>query len=142
MAVLDGDDTAGDEAFAVADAVDFVDDRHGRIARPHEIAVQGVGGAVGFDGSQGGNQRLTDHLAAKDALPADLRAAAAEKIVFERLQVEYGQQIVDGFGHGNRFQGAVVAGNWPRQSGVVFGAGVMQVKPGGNETRKMPMPAE
>ena len=48
----------------------------------------------------GGDQRLADHLAAEHALPAGLRAAAAEQIVLERLEVEDGEQVVDGGGHG------------------------------------------
>ena len=41
---------------------------------------------------RGGDQRLADHLAAEDALPADLRAAAAEEIVLERLEIEDGEK--------------------------------------------------
>ncbi len=46
LAMLDGDDAAGGEALAVADAVDLVDDRHRGIAGAHEIGVQGMDGAA------------------------------------------------------------------------------------------------
>ena len=42
LAVLDGDDAAGGERLAVADAVDLVEDRHGRVARAQEVGVQRV----------------------------------------------------------------------------------------------------
>ncbi len=58
-----------------------------------------MGGAA-FDGPLRRDQRLADHLAAEEALPADLRAPATEEIVFERLEVEYGQKGLDGIGHG------------------------------------------
>ena len=47
-------------------------------------------------GPAGGDERLADHLAAEHALPADLRAAAAEQVVLELLEVEDGEKIVDG----------------------------------------------
>ena len=53
-----------------------------------------MGGAA-LDGARRGNQRLADHLSAEDALPADLRAASAEEVVFERLEVEHGKQRLD-----------------------------------------------
>ena len=42
----------------------------------------------GVDGAGRGDQRLADHLAAEDALPAVLGAATAEEVVLERLEVE------------------------------------------------------
>ena len=45
------------------------------------------------------HQRLADHLAAEYALPAVLRAAAAEQVVFELLKIEYGEKTFDGAGH-------------------------------------------
>ena len=56
--------------------------------------------AAGYDPASGVevvlDQRLADHLAAEDALPADLRAHAAEEIVFQRLEIEYREEVVDG----------------------------------------------
>src|SRR5262245_2916221 len=54
------------------------------------------------DRAGGGDQRLPDHLTAEHALPADLRAAAAEQIHLERFEVENRQQILDGGGHAVR----------------------------------------
>ncbi len=99
MAVLDRHDAAGDKALAVADAVDLVDDRHAGVAGPQEIGVQRMRLAVGLHGAGGGDERLADHLAAEDALPADLRAATAEEVVLQRLQVEDAEEVLDGVRH-------------------------------------------
>src|SRR6202011_6038959 len=48
-----------------------------------------------FDGAGGGNQGLPDHLTAEDALPPRLRAAPAEEIVLERLEIEDGEKLFD-----------------------------------------------
>ena len=98
MAVLAGKDAPRGETLAVADAVDVVDDRHFRIAAQQEIGVQRMGRPV-IDGAAGRDQRLTDHLAAEDALPADLRAAAAKEILLQRFEVEDVEEILDGGGH-------------------------------------------
>ena len=47
-------------------------------------------------GARGGDERLADHQPAEDALPAHLRATAAEKILFENFDVEYGEKIGNG----------------------------------------------
>ncbi len=52
-----------------------------------------------LDGAAGGDQRLADHLAAEDALPADLRAVAAEQVDLEPLEIEDLKEVVDGAGH-------------------------------------------
>jgi hypothetical protein len=49
-----------------------------------------------IDGAHGRHQRLPHHLAAKHPLPADLRAAAAEHVHLQRLEVEQLQQVCDG----------------------------------------------
>ena len=54
------------------------------------------------DGARGGDQRLADDLSAEDPLPADVGAHAAEEIVFQRFEVEYGKKDVDGVGHALR----------------------------------------
>ena len=96
MAVLDRHDAAGDKALAVADAVDLVDDRNARIAGPEEIGVQRMRLAIRLDGAGRGDQRLAEHLAAENALPTIFRAATAEEVVLERLQVEDAEQVFDG----------------------------------------------
>ena len=57
--------------------------------------MQRVGAAVG-DGVHGRHQGLTDDLTAEDALPALLRALAAEQILFKPFEVEYGQELMQG----------------------------------------------
>src|ERR1700680_1482842 len=86
------------ETFAVADAVNIVDDRHLRVDGQQEISVQRMRWPA-FDRAAGCDQRLADHLAAEDALPADLRAAAAKEIFFQRFEVENVEEILDGGGH-------------------------------------------
>jgi hypothetical protein len=52
-----------------------------------------------LDGAAGGDQRLADHLPAAHALPAGLRAATAEQVHFERLEVENVEDGLKGGGH-------------------------------------------
>jgi hypothetical protein len=104
LPVLDGDHPAGRERAAVADAVDLVDDRHGCVAGPHEIAMQGMNVAVGFDGALRGDQRLRDGLAPEDALPVRLRGATSKQIVLELLEVENGEKLLHGSRHVFAFQ--------------------------------------
>ena len=73
MAVLDRDDTSGRKTLAVANPVDLIDDRHLRIAAEQEIGVQRMRAPFRLDGAARGYQRLADHLAAKNPLPARLR---------------------------------------------------------------------
>ena len=87
-AVLDGRDAAGREAAAIAHAIDIVDDGTGGISAEQEVGVQRVGDALLRHCAHGRHERLPQHLAAEDALPPLLRAAAAEQILLERLQVE------------------------------------------------------
>ncbi len=82
--MLNGNDPSCGKAIAVADSVDFIDDRHFRIPWAHEIAMQGMSNLV-LDGARCGHQRLADHLAAENPLPAGLRRQSTEKIVFKRL---------------------------------------------------------
>ncbi len=99
MSVLDGGDAACGEGAAVAQTVDLVDDRHRRIARPHEIAMQRVDVALAVNRALGRHQRLADHLAAEDALPADLVAATTIQVVFKLLEVEYVEKLLHGLRH-------------------------------------------
>src|SRR5262245_34697954 len=101
-------DPAGGEALAVAHALDVVDDRDLRVAGKQEVGVHGMRRPVGdVDGAAGSNQRLADDLAAEYALPADLRAAAAEQVHLELFEVEDAEQVFDRGGHG----GAPVPGH-------------------------------
>src|SRR5215470_13965598 len=51
-----------------------------------------------------GHQCLADHLPAEHALPADLRAQAPEQILFEPLDVEDGEELVEGAAHDKAFR--------------------------------------
>ena len=44
LAPLDGRDPTGRERSSIADLIDLVQDRDGRIARPEEVGVEGVDG--------------------------------------------------------------------------------------------------
>ena len=57
-----------------------------------------MGDALGRHRADRGHQGLAEHLPAEHALPALLRAAAAKQVIFQRLQVQYGEQVLDGAG--------------------------------------------
>ena len=48
---------------------------------------------VAIHGSLRGNQGLCDDLAAKNPLPADLRAFAPIEVLFQLLEIERGNEI-------------------------------------------------
>ena len=52
-----------------------------------------------LDRAAGRDQRLADDLAAEHPLPARLRRAAAEQVHLERLEIENGEDVLDGGGH-------------------------------------------
>ena len=94
--MLDRDHAPGGEALAVANAVHLVNNGHFGVAAKEEIGVQGMGRPPGgVDGPAGSDQGLTDHLPAEDALPADLRRAAAKQIYLELFEVEDAQEVLD-----------------------------------------------
>ncbi len=99
LAVLDRHHTSGGETAAIANPIDFVDDRNRRIARAHEIAVKGMHMPV-FDHRSGGRyQRLPDNLTAEHPLPSDLWAATTKQVVLQRLQVENFKKCINGRVH-------------------------------------------
>src|SRR4051794_30055055 len=53
-----------------------------------------------FHGAARRDHRLPDHLAAEHPLPAGLRAAPAEQVHLDRLEIEDGDQVDQAFGHG------------------------------------------
>ena len=96
-AVLDRDDAAGGEAAPVADPVDLVEDRHGRVAGAQEVGVQRVHEAAGIvDRAGRGDQRLAGDLAAEDPLAVLVGRAAAEDVDLDRLEVEQRHEVVEG----------------------------------------------
>lgn len=77
--MLHGDHPARTETRSVADAFDLIDDGHKRIARPHEIGMQGMDEPIFVDRPLSRDQRLSNNLAAENTLPSDLRAFASKR---------------------------------------------------------------
>ena len=92
--MLNGLYAAGGETAAIADALDVVDDGPRGIAGQQEVPVQGVYRPARVDRARRRHQRLTQHLSAEDALPALVAASATEQVIFQRLQVEGGEEGV------------------------------------------------
>ncbi len=107
MPVLDRGDATGGEAPPVTQALDLIDDRNRRVARPEKIGVQRVDDEAALHRSPGGDQRLSRDLAAEDAHPVLLRRAAPEEVQLELLEIEDRDQLVEsrlaaGIAHGGR----------------------------------------
>ena len=99
--MLDRDHPPGGEAPAVANAIDLVDDRYLGVAAEQEVGVQRMRRpAVDVERAAGRDQRLADHLAAEYPLAPDLGRAAAEQVDLELLEIEDGEQVLNGGGHG------------------------------------------
>ena len=105
LAVLDGHDASGGEALAVADAVDLVQDRHGRVARPQEVGVQGVHRPGGHRARRG-HEGLAGDLAAEDPLAVLVGGDTAEDVHLDGLEVEDGDQLVERSAHRESLAGA------------------------------------
>src|SRR5690606_24597549 len=75
---------------------------------------QGVDGPVRRHGAAGGDGRLPGHLAAEDALPPLLGAAAAEDVALDLLQIEQVQQSLPGILHGTQSSLSASAGGISR----------------------------
>ena len=96
LAVLDRHDTTGREAAAVTDAVDLVQDRHGRIARAQEVRMQRVHEPAALvDRARGGDERLSGDLATEHALTVLVGRRAAEDVHFDRFEVEQSHEVVE-----------------------------------------------
>jgi hypothetical protein len=93
--VLDAHHSAGGKRPAIADAIDLVEHRHRRIARPEEVGMERVDGPVLIDGSGRGYERLARHLSAEDSLAILLRGHAAENVDFDRFEIEKIDEVVD-----------------------------------------------
>ena len=57
-----------------------------------------MGDALARHRAHGRHQGLAQHLPAEHALPGLLRAAAAKQVILERLQVQNGEEVLDGTG--------------------------------------------
>src|ERR1019366_3149064 len=87
------------KTLSVPDPVDFIDDRHARVARQKEIAVQGMRRPP-FDGAGRCDEGLRDHETAEHALPANLRTAPAKNIFLDPLEIEDCQKLGNGMRQG------------------------------------------
>jgi len=100
LAVLNGDDTARREAFAVADAVDVVQDRGSRVAWTQEVGVKRMHTAVAvINRAGGGNESLTGYLATEDTLAIFLGRTTSEHVDLDGFKVKKGDQVVESFKH-------------------------------------------
>ncbi len=99
-AVLDGDDTAGREGTAVADAVDLIEDGRRRVAWAQEVRVQGMDAAQ-LDRPPGGHEGLGGDLAAEDAKSRLVEVLAPEDVHLDRLEVQQFDELAQGLGHGS-----------------------------------------
>ena len=99
--VLDRVATPRRKTLAVPDPVHLIDDGYRRIARQKKIAVQGMR-RPRLDRAGCRNEGLRDHKAAKDALPANLRAPSAKDIFLDPFEIEDRQKLVDRMGHRRR----------------------------------------
>ena len=79
---------ASGEAVAVAQAINEVHDRRLEIAGQNEVAVGRVSLAVAVHGSARRDERLREHLAAKNAARSEIAILPAIDIDLERLEVE------------------------------------------------------
>ena len=61
--------------------------------------MQRVHLALRWDRTAGGDQRLSGHLTAEDALQPGVRLASAEEAHLDLLEVKQGQQLVESVGH-------------------------------------------
>ena len=96
LAVLHGDDAAGGEAAAVADAVDLVHDRDARVAGAQEVRVQAVHRPVGRHGAPRRDERLAGDLPAEHPLQRLLGPPAPEDVDLDPLEVEQRDELVQG----------------------------------------------
>jgi hypothetical protein len=86
------------ETSTVARSIDLVDDRRIDIAAPQKIRVQRMRNAA-VDRVMRGGQRLPDDLSAENLRTADVAALAAKNIIFDALESQQLQQIVENRAH-------------------------------------------
>jgi hypothetical protein len=48
--------------------------------------------------TDGSDERLPEHLAAIDPLPPGTGPATTEQVLFQALEIQYGNEIIDGIG--------------------------------------------
>ena len=95
FAVLNRGDPSTGEAAAVAWSIDEVDDRCRKITGAQKIAVHRVRFARRIDRASCRNERLREHLSAKNPPGAQVSIEPAIDVDFERLEIEQLQQVSD-----------------------------------------------
>jgi hypothetical protein len=93
LAVLDCLHAPCREMVAIADAIDFVNDRQFHIARPQKIRMQRMRHAA-FDRARRRHQRLADHLSAEYAFAAEIARLAAKQVHFQRFEIEQCDEVL------------------------------------------------
>jgi len=100
LAVLNSNDASGREAFAVADAVDVVQDRGSGVAWTQEVGVERMDPTVTVvDRAGGGYEGLSGYLTTKNALTILLGRTASEHVDLDGFEVKKGDQVVEGVKH-------------------------------------------
>ena len=89
--------------LAVPGRQHVVQDRRVRATGLEELGVQRVQDATWWQRAVGSNDGLRQHLAPVRTLQAGLRRRTPEQVGFDLLQVEDGDQIVNGARHGYGF---------------------------------------
>jgi hypothetical protein len=89
------------KTLPVPNPIDFIDDRHGGIAKQKKIAMQRMR-RPSFDGAGRGDEGLRDHKAAEHVSRANLGAAPAKNIFLDPFEIENSQKLSDGMRHGSR----------------------------------------
>lgn len=92
--MLPRQDAPGREGAPVANALDFEQDRRFGVAAEQEVAVQGMDEAVCRHGTMGGDDCLSDHLAAENSAYGGFGAATAIDLVLDLFEVEYVEEFV------------------------------------------------
>ena len=102
--VLNRHHPAGGEGAAVADAVDLVEDGHGRVAGSEEVRVERVHAPV-LDRATRRHERLPGHLAAEHALAFLVELGAPEDVHLNGLEVQKADEELQGLAHGSILAG-------------------------------------
>lgn len=99
LALLDRRHPAGAEAAAIAYPVDLIDHRQGGVTRTQEITVQRVHVAIRLDRLAGRRHALTEHLTTEQLTKPQILADAAKEVLFNGLQAQQGDQLVQYLTH-------------------------------------------
>jgi hypothetical protein len=96
--VLNGDNSPSREAFAIANAVNFVQNRHPGITRAQKVGVKRVHSAL-VDGPPSGHQGLRGDLATEDSLTLFIGLGATKDVDLNSFKVEEVDEEIESFRH-------------------------------------------